>query len=306
MGAALTYARRYALFALVGIAGKDDIDAPDLDPAPAPTAPSGPGQAAPNGDKRLNGGPPRSAPRQTRNGGERGPRIDLRPSPTLLDHKASSALRDQLAAELKGIGSAAEAAAWAYRVLGAKGTLVAADAEHIGAAFRQKLTEFDGPGGAGKRRKVRSGKSAQPGPAASIDKSELSHPEPRRIRDREHVRFVIKQACLICGRMPSDPHHLHFTQPRALGRKVSDEFTVPLCRGHHREVHRCGDEAAWWQKAGIDPRAVANALWVKTHPVPTRPGLGSLADGPAQAIATLTIGVGSNDRTNPIVAAAPR
>jgi hypothetical protein len=193
-----------------------------------------------------------------------------------------------------------------YRVLGAKSTLVAADAEHIGAAFRQKLTEFDGPGGAGKRRKVRSGKSAQPGPAASIDKSELSHPEPRRIRDREHVRFVIKQACLICGRMPSDPHHLHFTQPRALGRKVSDEFTVPLCRGHHREVHRCGDEAAWWQKAGIDPRAVANALWVKTHPVPTRPGLGSLADGPAQAIATLTIGVGSNDRTNPIVAAAPR
>ena len=149
MGAALTYARRYALFTLVGIASEDDIDAPDLNPAPAPTAASGPSQAAPNGDKRLNGGPPRSAPRQTRNGGERGPRMDLRPSRPLLDPKASSALRDRLAADLRGIGSAAEAAAWAYRVLGAKGTLVAADAEHIEAIFRQKLTEFDGPGGAG-------------------------------------------------------------------------------------------------------------------------------------------------------------
>jgi hypothetical protein len=117
------YARRYALFTLVGIAGKDDIDAPDLSPAPAPTAPSGPGQAAPNGDKRLNGGPPRSAPRQTRNSGERGPRIDLRPSPTLLDHKASSALRDRLAADLKGIGSAAEAAAWALSGARRKGHL---------------------------------------------------------------------------------------------------------------------------------------------------------------------------------------
>ena len=107
--------------------------------------------------------------------------------------------------------------------------------------------------------------------AESIDKSELTHPEPRRVRDREHVRFVAKQACLICGRRPSDPHHLRFAQHRALGRKVSDEFTVPLCRGHHREVHRCGDEAAWWQKAGIDPTACARALWLQTHPLPTRP-----------------------------------
>ena len=81
--------------------------------------------------------------------------------------------------------------------------------------------------------------------APNIDKSELSHPEPRRIRDREHVRFVTKHPCLICGRTPSDPHHLRFAQHRVLGRKVSDEFTVPLCRGHHRQVHRCGDEAAW-------------------------------------------------------------
>jgi hypothetical protein len=100
----------------------------------------------------------------------------------------------------------------------------------------------------------------------SVDKSVLSHPEPRRIRDREHVRFVAQQACLICGRKPSDAHHLRFAQSRALGRKVSDEFTVPLCRGHHREVHRHGDEVGWWSKSGIDPTIPARELWLETHP----------------------------------------
>jgi hypothetical protein len=57
-------------------------------------------------------------------------------------------------------------------------------------------------------------------------------------------------------------------QSRALGRKVSDEFTVPLCRGHHREVHRCGNEAAWWRKVDIDPMSAARALWLTSHPLP--------------------------------------
>jgi len=83
---------------------------------------------------------------------------------------------------------------------------------------------------------------------------------------------VAKQPCLICGRRPADAHHLRFAQHRALGRKVSDEFTVPLCRGHHREVHRCGDEAAWWKDAGLDPTITARALWLETHPLPTTPG----------------------------------
>jgi hypothetical protein len=61
--------------------------------------------------------------------------------------------------------------------------------------------------------------------------------------------------------------HLRFTQTRALGRKVSDEFVVPLCRGHHREVHRHGDETAWWKRAGIDPISQARALWRETHPI---------------------------------------
>ena len=100
-----------------------------------------------------------------------------------------------------------------------------------------------------------------------IEKSGHAHPEPRRVRDREHVKFVAGHPCLICGRRPADPHHLRFAQSRALGRRVSDEFTVPLCRGHHREVHRCGDEAAWWAKVGVDPLGVANALWRETHPL---------------------------------------
>jgi hypothetical protein len=112
----------------------------------------------------------------------------------------------------------------------------------------------------------RSGRKAKStNPAGSVDKSVLMHPEPRRIRDREHVRFVIRQSCLVCERTPCDVHHLRFAQNRALGRKVSDEFTVPLCRGHHRELHRYGDEVAWWHKLGLDPNAAARLLRVKTR-----------------------------------------
>jgi hypothetical protein len=99
----------------------------------------------------------------------------------------------------------------------------------------------------------------------------LALPEPRRVRDRDHVRYVTRQSCLVCGREPSDAHHLRFAQSRALSRKASDVFTVPLCRVHHREVHRYGDEAAWWEKAGIDPNITARALWLETHPLPTNP-----------------------------------
>jgi hypothetical protein len=86
-----------------------------------------------------------------------------------------------------------------------------------------------------------------------------------RLRDKHHLKFVSKQPCLVCGRKPSDPHHLRFAQPRALGRKVSDEFTVPVCRLHHSEIHRNGDEAAWWERINIDPVAIALALWQSAH-----------------------------------------
>jgi hypothetical protein len=86
-----------------------------------------------------------------------------------------------------------------------------------------------------------------------------------RLRNKDHRKFVLRQPCLVCGRVPSDPHHLTFTQPRALGHRVSDEFTVPVCRIHHRELHRSGDEAAWWQKLNIDPLPVALRLWQHTR-----------------------------------------
>jgi len=114
---------------------------------------------------------------------------------------------------------------------------------------------------------VRSDRGKKRGRSAAIDKGVLAVPAPRRIRDRDHVKSVAKQPCLICGRRPADAHHLRFAQSPALGRKVSDEFTVPLCRGHHREVHRFGDEADWWKKTGIDPIAAARTLWLTTHPL---------------------------------------
>ena len=99
-----------------------------------------------------------------------------------------------------------------------------------------------------------------------IDKSALTIGEPKRIRDRAHLEFVASQPCLICGRQPSDPHHLRFAQPRAIGMKVSDEFTVPLCRGHHRQLHQTGDEAAWWQEHKINALKIARELWEQSHP----------------------------------------
>ena len=101
---------------------------------------------------------------------------------------------------------------------------------------------------------------------AKIDKSILTLAEPRRRRDKSHLRFVAAQPCLVCGRHPSDPHHLRFAQPRALGIKVSDEFTVPLCRGHHRQLHQAGNEVAWWKTINIDALPVARQLWEQTHP----------------------------------------
>jgi hypothetical protein len=109
-------------------------------------------------------------------------------------------------------------------------------------------------------------------PAASdllptkIDKSELAIAEPKRLRDKAHLMFVASQPCLICGRQPSDPHHLRFAQPRAIGMKVSDEFAVPLCRGHHRQLHQAGNEVAWWESLKIDALAVAKGLWEQTRP----------------------------------------
>jgi hypothetical protein len=297
MGAALTYARRYALFTLVGIAGEDDLDAPDL--ISQATPPSKAERPPGNQNGQLSRVQLHS-PRQFSTG--RRAKAGSNPPKPTLEPRASAALRDQLTTELKDLNSAEDAANWAQRVLATKNTLTTVDAERIEQAFQARLASIvieasDGRLVAQKtrssalravRRKTRQG-------AAVIDKSALALSAARRIRDRDHVRLVAKQSCLICGRRPADAHHLRFAQSRTLGRKVSDEFTVPLCRGHHREVHRCGDEAAWWNKAGIDPTLPARALWLESHPLPT-------ASGDDQS----RIKRGPTDKTKPIFEVGPQ
>jgi hypothetical protein len=266
MGAALTYARRYGLFTLVGIAGEDDLDAPDLLPPSAPkTKSDGPSK---NRNGRFNGGQWQSA--QRRSGNQRVKAVPAASKPK-LDAEASAALREQLIAELKTIISAEAAAIWAHQAMGAKNSLNVIDAEGVEQAFQALLARFTASAEGSIEPKQVAGRPDQKRKrrrTSVIDKSVLALPAPRRIRDREHVKSVAKQACLVCGRRPADAHHLRFAQSPALGRKVSDEFTIPLCRGHHREVHRCGDEMAWWTKTGIDPNAAARVLWLRSHPLP--------------------------------------
>jgi len=256
MGAALTYARRYALFTLVGIAGEDDLDAPDLCEVP----PSSPTSRLPS--------------RIPSNGRGRG--VTKGESSAILDSEQCATLRDRLLAEIGEIASAERAPSWAQEALAAKNKLAASDAKLIEDMFERRLSALASAGttpskndalvvaGADPQDMGRTA-SAHPDPSAGIDKSVLAVAAPRRYRNRQHLRYVAKQPCLICGRRPADPHHLRYLQPRALGRRASDEFAVPLCRSHHRAVHRARDERAWWRAAGIDPDQVARKLWKDTR-----------------------------------------
>ncbi len=96
-------------------------------------------------------------------------------------------------------------------------------------------------------------------------RSAIQLDKDKRGRDRDHLKFVSAQPCLACGRSSSDAHHLKFAQQRAMGRKVSDEFTVPLCCTHHRELHQRGDERIWWQQLDLDPLPTAQGLWQATR-----------------------------------------
>jgi len=198
-----------------------------------------------------------------------------REHPTILDPDQSAALREKLLLEVANIPSADLAAAWASGALAAKNSLASSDAELVEGAFERRLSELSssdiashdhssqilavGP------QETRTTERSDAGPTKGIDKSVLAVAAPRRYRNRNHLRSVAKEPCLVCGRKPSDPHHLRSMQPRALGRKASDEFAVPLCRVHHRAVHRARDERAWWQAAGIDPIKIARKLWKDTR-----------------------------------------
>jgi ERF superfamily len=262
MGAALTYARRYALFTLVGIAGEDDLDAPDLCAAPAPPPSAADRLLKPMSDQSR--GPSRSP------GNGRDRAMAKGEAAAIIDGEQSAVVRDRLLAEIGNIASAELAAAWAREALTSKNKLVTPDAKRVEHAFERRLSELASAGAdpasdAVLAQAMTTTASSEPGQSDGIDKSVLAIAAPRRYRNRDHLRAVAKQPCLICGRKPSDPHHLRYLQPRALGRKASDEFAVPLCRVHHRAAHRARDEQAWWQASGIDPIKVARKLWKDTR-----------------------------------------
>jgi ERF superfamily len=296
LGAALTYARRYALFTLVGIAGEDDLDAPDLpDVGLSPENPSSPRK--PN-EHAGGSSPPLPAPAsrgllQTSKSRVRSERV----SRSTLPPDASENLRRELICQLEQLDDTEALGSWAHRALSYKNQLSAKDAQAVEAAFAARLAQLDDSAvvsGPHNRRP----RQHEPG---SEEVTVIG--KPVRERNRDHLRFVATQPCLVCGRTPSDPHHLKFAEQRAMGRKVSDRFTIPICRLHHRELHRRGDERTWWASQGIDPLAIAATLWGKTHSVAP---LADLA-GETELAANLNgkhVGAAvrvQNDETKPIV-----
>jgi hypothetical protein len=261
MGAALSYARRYALFALVGIAGEDDLDAPDLlvEPSPVIQTPAGPDGTPKNSRRPPNGSI--HTPQQTR---------------PVLASEPSAALRDQLIAEIKDLNDSDDLALWAHRRLPAKNTLTTGDAGAVENAYRavldssgrDVLDNLSEPGDDLQSRSANpesaAANAAMSTPAQSAGQLVTPLRKPVRARNKSHLIFVAVQPCLVCQRSPCDAHHLKFAEPRTLGRKVSDEFTVPLCREHHQELHRHGNEAAWWANLGIAPLETAKELWSAT------------------------------------------
>ena len=277
MGTALTYARRYALFTLVGIAGEDDLDAPDL-PSLGPPGPTPPTDTT----------GPRTANAHASAFGSAVTNRRKQSAPPTLDPKASCATREQLLTEIAGIVAGAELHRWAHRGLPIKNTLTSADAQLVEDAFQIKLAALGVALENGwvpavsdtvrqplKPQSASDGQPSEPPhaeepsqkPISRIDKSLLSLPLPRRLRDKPHLQFVAKQPCLVCGRQPCDAHHLRFAQSRSLGLKVSDEFTVPLCRAHHRELHQSAKEVEWWAMKSIEPIGIARQFWLETHPL---------------------------------------
>jgi hypothetical protein len=222
--------------------------------------------------------------------------------------------------EIADISTAEAAAQWARSALAAKNTLTASDARLVQLGFALRLSVLQGgPEGtqnelqsvlaatdgfpetkppelstpaqeASKRESERVDRPFGRSSSGGIDKSVLAISEVRRYRDKAHIKFVASRPCLVCGRKPADPHHLRFAQVRALGRKVSDEFTVPLCRTHHRELHRTGNEAGWWAKVGIDAVSIARKLWNETRsagfPQPPANVQPAAAGAPSASIAT--------------------
>jgi hypothetical protein len=303
MGAALTYARRYALFTMVGIAGEDDLDAP-----PDTSADPAEGRKAFDTDLALN---PTPVPVPVSSIPSRTGSSTARPVTEKLSTEESAAATAQLIREIETLPED-DLQARAVGLLKAKNRLPTDEARRVEDAFAARMVEAPRPDEStsvisdqaprqpnsastkaskssrtrGRARKVKfatdqtvpmpSKKTIDDDPQAlveanttrgKIEKSELTIGEPRRHRDKGHLKFVALQPCLVCERSPCDAHHLRFAQPRGMALKVSDEFTVPLCRAHHQDNHRSSDEVAWWGRRAIDPLEIARRLWVSTRSI---------------------------------------
>ena len=322
MGAALTYARRYALFTMVGIAGEDDLDAP-----PNSTFDRDSTGTSDNTGAADNSTPAPSSPLQVRK--------QALPDQATLRPEKSAAISRELIREIETIAKE-DLELRAIAILKVKNRLAVDDAKRVEDSFAARMalqcearperatdqpkltpagptasepilvstTSTKSPRAKRHPRKssvvlektaavvsapkidnapdtiaVTDNSSNEPIQTptamnfAKIDKSMLHFGEIRRLRDKAHLRFVASQPCLLCGRSPSDPHHLRFAQPRAMGRKTSDEFVVPLCRAHHRQNHEVGDEISWWKRSGIDPLSAANKLWTFTRGTADKPNV---------------------------------
>src|SRR4029079_6191319 len=187
------------------------------------------------------------------------------PSQPILPADESARLREGMLSEIESIGTSEAAAAWANTMLRVKNTLTADDARSVESAFETRYAglatdlsasesrpEVTPDSKDGRMTEVRGAESPSDDAGSFVTRNPPIRKTVRH-RNKEHLRFVRTQPCLVCAKQPSDPHHLPFAQPRALGRKVSDEYTVPLCRAHHRELHRAAKEIPWWQSRGIAP-----------------------------------------------------
>jgi hypothetical protein len=158
-----------------------------------------------------------------------------------LPADASDEIRLQLLAELDELKEPDALAIWAHRVLPLKNQLSTADAQFVETAFAAKLSALDDAPPAGR---VESPATDGRGEACSepgrTGERVLRISKPVRERDRDHLRFVASQPSVVCGRGPSDAHHIKFAEQRAMGRKVSDKFTVPICRLHHAPLRGLG------------------------------------------------------------------
>ena len=252
MGAALTYARRYALFAFVGIAGEDDLDAPNT--LIEPSSPASP-----------HGKPTNNIAKTSRNS-------TFYRSP-LLNEEMSTQLKDELIAEIDGLKNGDDLAIWAHRRLSAKNKLTKDDSRAVERAYQSILEQSSHKELDQRVVTSHSPEEAAPDSPAECNRSQQTMPskvspitKTVRRRSKAHLRFVGAQPCLVCAQLPCDAHHLKFAQTKAMGRKVSDEFVVPLCRKHHHDLHQHGNEMAWWANLKITPIQIAKELW-ETNPV---------------------------------------